>query len=94
MAAPAAQSSPAATQLAQLDAQIAEASKTLGPNHPQMVQMRTLNMDRELLEEKVGFPREHGIGIERFIETLRRELPGTQLGSKTPFVGRARAYVS
>jgi pyruvate-formate lyase-activating enzyme len=60
----------------------------------QMVQLRTLNMDRELLEEKVGFPREQGIGIEHLIEMLRRELPGIALGSKTPFVGRAHAYVS
>lgn len=36
----AAQSSPAAIQLATLDAQIAQASKTLGPNHPNMVQMK------------------------------------------------------
>jgi uncharacterized protein involved in exopolysaccharide biosynthesis len=34
------QSSPAAIQLAQLDAQIAQASKTLGPNHPQMIQLK------------------------------------------------------
>lgn len=32
--------SPTATQLAQLDAAIAQTSKTLGPNHPQMVQLR------------------------------------------------------
>ncbi len=41
MSAPAAvQSSQAAIQLAQLDAQIDQAGKTLGPNHPQMVQLR------------------------------------------------------
>lgn len=41
MVAPAAPvSSPTAAQLAQLDAAIAQASKTLGPNHPQMVQLR------------------------------------------------------
>lgn len=33
-------SSPSAAQLAQLDATIAQASKSLGPNHPQMVQLR------------------------------------------------------
>jgi pyruvate-formate lyase-activating enzyme len=60
----------------------------------QMVQMRTLNMDRELLEEKVGFPRERGIGIGQFMDMVRREVPGIVLGSKTPYVGRARAYVS
>jgi pyruvate-formate lyase-activating enzyme len=60
----------------------------------QMIQVRTLNMDRELLEEKVGFPREAPIGIDRFMETVRREIPGIALGSKTPYVGRARAYVS
>lgn len=32
--------SPSAVQLAQLDAAIAQATKTLGPNHPQMVQLR------------------------------------------------------
>lgn len=40
IAAPAAVSSPSAVQLAQLDAAIAQASKTLGPNHPQMVELR------------------------------------------------------
>lgn len=35
----AAQSSPAAIQLATLDAQIAQAAKTFGPNHPTMIQM-------------------------------------------------------
>jgi pyruvate-formate lyase-activating enzyme len=60
----------------------------------QMVQMRALNMDRELLEEKVGFPRESGIGIARFMGVLREELPGIELASKTPYVGRARAHVS
>jgi len=41
MVAPAAPvSSPTSAQLAQLDAAIAQASKTLGPNHPQMVQLR------------------------------------------------------
>jgi uncharacterized protein involved in exopolysaccharide biosynthesis len=35
-----AQSSPAAISLAQLDAQIAQAGKTLGPNHPSMIQMK------------------------------------------------------
>jgi pyruvate-formate lyase-activating enzyme len=60
----------------------------------QMVQMRTLNMDRELLEEKVGFPAERGIGIDRFMDELRGAIPGIALGSHTPFVGRAREYVS
>jgi pyruvate-formate lyase-activating enzyme len=59
-----------------------------------MVQVRTLNMDRELLTEKVGFPAERGIGIEKLIDALRLELPEIELGSKTPYVGRARAYVS
>jgi pyruvate-formate lyase-activating enzyme len=60
----------------------------------QMVQMRALNMDRELLEEKVGFPRESGMGIARFMSRLRDELPGIELGSKTPYRGRAREHVS
>lgn len=32
--------SPTAAQLAQIDAAIAQSSKTLGPNHPQMIQLR------------------------------------------------------
>jgi molybdenum cofactor biosynthesis enzyme MoaA len=60
----------------------------------QVVQIRTLNMDRELLEERVGFPAEDGMGIDRALERLRAQLPGLELGSKTPYVGRARAYVS
>jgi pyruvate-formate lyase-activating enzyme len=59
-----------------------------------MVQMRTLNMDRELLNEKVGFPPGPGMGIHVLIDRVRRELPGIEFGSKTPYVGRARAYVS
>ena len=59
-----------------------------------MIQMRTLNMDRELLAEKGGLPRRTRIGIDRFMDVVRREIPGIELGSKTPFIGRARAYVS
>jgi wyosine [tRNA(Phe)-imidazoG37] synthetase (radical SAM superfamily) len=60
----------------------------------QMVQMRTLNMDRELLQEKVGFPDEWGIGIQAAMERFAGEVPGLTLASHTPFVGRAHAYVS
>lgn len=60
----------------------------------QLVQMRTLNMDRELLEEKVGFPREQPLGIGDCMERFRAEVPGIALGSSTPYVGRAHAYVS
>jgi molybdenum cofactor biosynthesis enzyme MoaA len=60
----------------------------------QMVQVRTLTMDRELLEEKVGFPAERGMGIQTMMDRLRAEIPDIEFGSKTPFVGRARAYVS
>lgn len=60
----------------------------------QMVQIRTLNMDRELLEEKVGFPAERGIGIQSFMDRIHEELPRVTLGSHTPYVGRAREYVS
>jgi uncharacterized protein involved in exopolysaccharide biosynthesis len=38
--APAAGPTPAEIQLSQLDADIAQASKTLGPNHPQLIEMR------------------------------------------------------
>lgn len=60
----------------------------------QMVQVRTLNMDRELLQETVGFPPERGIGIQQLLDLIQRELPDIRLGSKTPFMGRARACVS
>jgi hypothetical protein len=57
------------------------------------VQLRTLSMDRELLEEKVGFPPERGVGMQAFIETMRRRVPDVELGSHTPYVGRARVHV-
>lgn len=60
----------------------------------QMVQVRTLNMDRELLHEQVGFPHELGIGIQSAMERFVAEVPGLTLASHTPFVGRAHAYVS
>jgi pyruvate-formate lyase-activating enzyme len=60
----------------------------------QMVQMRTLNMDRELLHEKVGFPAESGMGIQAAMERFVDEVPRLTLASHTPFVGRAHAYVS
>jgi molybdenum cofactor biosynthesis enzyme MoaA len=58
----------------------------------QMVQVRTLNMDRELLDEKVGFPAKRGEGIEALLDRLRAS--GFQLGSRTPFTGSARELVS
>lgn len=60
----------------------------------QMVQIRTLNMDRELLQEKVGFPKEEGIGIQGAMEQFVSQVPHLALASHTPFVGRAHAYVS
>ena len=60
----------------------------------QVVQMRTLNMDRELLEEEVGYPREAAVGVDALMERIGREVPGVTLASHTPYVGRARAYVS
>ena len=60
----------------------------------QTVQLRTLNMDRELLDEKVGFPPERGMGMQPLMERLRDEVPGLRLASHTPFVGAARVYVS
>lgn len=60
----------------------------------QMVQMRTLNMDRELLHEKVRFPGQNGMGIQELMDCIRRGVPGVRLGSYTPFVGRAHAFVS
>lgn len=58
----------------------------------QMVQVRTLNMDRELLQEKVGFPAEVAIGIQSLMERIADQ--GIALGSHTPFRGRAREYIS
>jgi hypothetical protein len=60
----------------------------------QVVQMRTLNMDRELLREKVGFPAEEGLGIQVAMEQFVAGVPGLTLASYTPYVGRAHAYVS
>jgi pyruvate-formate lyase-activating enzyme len=60
----------------------------------QVVQMRTLNMDRELLNEKVGFPPEPGIGIQAFMDRVRDEIPDVELASHTPYVGRAHACIS
>jgi pyruvate-formate lyase-activating enzyme len=60
----------------------------------QMVQIRTLNMDRELLHEKVGFPIEGGIGVQAAMERFVAETPDLELASHTPFVGRAHALVS
>jgi hypothetical protein len=57
-----------------------------------MVQVRTLNMDRELLEEKVGFPPERGVGVDRMLETLRDA--GFALGSRTLYVGPVRELIS
>jgi hypothetical protein len=59
-----------------------------------MVQLRALNMDRELLQERIGFPAERGMGIQAFMDQIRNELPNIVLASHTPFVGRAHAYVS
>jgi hypothetical protein len=51
-------------------------------------------MDRELLQEKVGFPDEAGVGIDRFMDAVRSQLPDISFASHTPFVGKAREYVS
>ncbi|MGI8827541.1 MAG: radical SAM protein [Chloroflexota bacterium] len=63
----------------------------------QMVQVRTLSMDRELLHEKVGFPDEQPIGVDNLLTVLNTEMAGMALASHTPFVGvfvgGARAYV-
>jgi pyruvate-formate lyase-activating enzyme len=65
-----------------------------GRSEVQLVQMRTLNMDRELLEEQVGFPPEEGIGIWSFMERVREEASGVSLASHTPYAGRTHVYVS
>lgn len=60
----------------------------------QVVQMRALNMDRELLADRVGFPDAPGIGLDRFMDLIRNEASGVCLASKTPYVGRALEHVS
>jgi pyruvate-formate lyase-activating enzyme len=55
----------------------------------QTVQLRTLNMDRELLEEQVGFPSATGMGIGQLMKLIRDELPHIRLASHTPYVGPA-----
>lgn len=55
MAAPSSQVSVAASSLAQLDAELGEASKSLGPNHPELQRMR---VRRELLARQVAQERD------------------------------------
>ncbi len=66
----------------------------LARSQVQMVQIRTLNMDRELLHERVGFPDEEGIGVQAAMDRFVTDVPGLTLASHTPFVGRACAHVS
>jgi hypothetical protein len=47
-------------------------------------------MDRELLDEQVGFPAERGMGIAQLMDRIRVELPRARLASYTPYVGPAR----
>lgn len=71
---------------------VSEAEALLGffrRSQVQVVQMRTLNMDRELLAEKVGFPRETALGIQQFMQRIDDEVPRVTLASHTPYVGRA-----
>jgi uncharacterized protein involved in exopolysaccharide biosynthesis len=51
MVTPAATSSPASIQLAQIDASITEAAKTIGPNHPQM---QALKAERAVLAQQAA----------------------------------------
>lgn len=51
IAPPSAGTSPAATQLATFDAELAELSKSLGPNHPQLLQLK---LRRSLLAQQVA----------------------------------------
>jgi uncharacterized protein involved in exopolysaccharide biosynthesis len=57
VAAPAPSSSPSELQLAQVEAEIAQASRALGPNHPQLLELR---QKRELLSAQVA--RDRNIG--------------------------------
>jgi hypothetical protein len=47
-------------------------------------------MDRELLDEQVGFPAERGMGIAQLMDRIRVELPRARLASYTRYVGPAR----
>jgi len=52
-------------------------------DHPiDMIQMRNLNIDPEVINRDVGF-KNQGLGITCLIETLQREAPGVKLGSYT-----------
>ncbi|MDZ4375384.1 MAG: hypothetical protein U1C74_28735 [Phenylobacterium sp.] len=57
MSAPAAGGSPAELQMTQVDAEIAQASRTLGPNHPQLLELR---QKRDLLAAQVARDRSAG----------------------------------
>lgn len=51
--------------------------------HPvDMIQLRNLNIDPEVINRQVGF-KSQGLGITCLIETLKREAPGIKLGSYT-----------
>jgi molybdenum cofactor biosynthesis enzyme MoaA len=45
------------------------------------IQLRTLNIDREMLAESVAAPLGRELGMATFIATLRRELPGVRLAT-------------
>ncbi|MDA8234946.1 MAG: radical SAM protein [Clostridia bacterium] len=45
------------------------------------IQIRNLNIDPDQLQEVLGLPEEESLGILRFIEVLRQELPGVEIGN-------------
>ena len=53
-----------------------------------LVQMRTLNIDPEVFLPRVPRPQGRPLGIRMLIETLRRELPGVEIGNFSRPIGR------
>ncbi len=56
-----------------------------------LVQLRTLNIDPEVLLPRMSRPRGRPIGVAAMIETLRRELPNVRIGNFSIPVKRAQA---
>lgn len=66
----------------------------LRETHVELVQTRTLNIDPDLFLSRVPRPAGRRLGIETMIETLRREVPGLEIGNFTRPVKRGRPALS
>jgi uncharacterized protein involved in exopolysaccharide biosynthesis len=81
-------SSAASVQLAQVDAQIAEAARTLGPNHPQMQQLRATraSLAQQVAQEQVAARAQAGAAataavasagaMDRAVQVIRSRVVG------------------